>query len=383
MHPGERVEELNDSLLRNIDSWLQWDRITGFPIVPQPSSTGSKMVSLWKWCYVVLVDSATRSMFGEAIFNVYPDVLENFYSFDEEGWKLPYKLPEFAAKKLYRTLARSKTAFGDFLALPKEQRQDSSWIVKQMEDGLIDLGVEDPAQCGVMLLSLHRLTNSNAHRGCFWALTYLLHDESLLELIRDEIRPAFTLFDAKPDMAYLLGHCPLLASFYEEVIRLTVDPIAVRVATDQVTVGGKVLQPGRKILAPFRQMHFNPEVYGSDANDFSPRRFANNPKLQRSTSWRPFGGGNTHCPGRFIARREVYMFIAIVIFRFEVKLAPGADGKRQKFPVLDTSIREFTGPLPTASHTCIPTSSSAAVLDVCPPWQNVVPKKLTITFHSL
>lgn len=157
MHPGEKFEELNNSLLLNIDSWLQWDRIVGFPIMPQPSLTGSKTVSLWKWCYVVLVDSATRSMFGEAIFDIYPDVLENFYSFDEEGWKLPYKLPKFAAKKLYRTLARSQAAFGDFLALPKEQRQDSSWIVKQLEDGMIDLGVKDPAQCGVMLLSLHRL----------------------------------------------------------------------------------------------------------------------------------------------------------------------------------------------------------------------------------
>lgn len=145
-------------------------------------------------------------------------------------------------------------------------------------------------------------------------------------------------------MTYLVNHCPLLASFYEEVLRLTVDPIAVRVTTEEVTIGGKVLQPGRKVLAPFRQMHFNPEIYGADAAAFDPQRFANNPKLQRSTSWRPFGGGNTHCPGRFIARREVYMFIAIVLFRFDVKLAAGADWKKQKFPVLDTSIRKFYSP---------------------------------------
>lgn len=183
-------------------------------------------------------------------------------------------------------------------------------------------------------------TNSNAYRGCFWALTHLLHDESLLALIREEINPAFTTSSATPNMAYLLDHCPLLASFYDEVIRITVDPIAVRVTSSEVTIGGKTLQPGRKVLAPFRQMHFNPDVYGADAATFDPRRFASNPKLQRSTSWRPFGGGNTHCPGRFIARREVYMFVAIVLFRFDVKLAAGADGKKQTFPVLDISIRE-------------------------------------------
>lgn len=158
MHPGERFEDLNASFLRNINSWLDWDRIDGFPILPQtPPSPDVKTVSLWKWCYTVLVDSATRSMFGEAIFEAYPDVLENFYSFDEEGWKLPYKLPKFAAKELYRTLARSQAAFADYLAMPAEHRQDSSWIVKRLEDGMHELGVTDPAQCGVMLLSLHRL----------------------------------------------------------------------------------------------------------------------------------------------------------------------------------------------------------------------------------
>lgn len=154
------------------------------------------------------------------------------------------------------------------------------------------------------------------------------------------MRPAFASSDAKPDMGHLVDHCPNLASFYDEVLRLSVDPIAVRVTTEEVTIGGKVLQPGRRILAPFRQMHFNPAVFGADANTLSPRRFADNPKLQRSTSWRPFGGGNTHCPGRFIARREVYMFLSIVLFRFDIKLSPGVGGKKQKFPVLDTSIRK-------------------------------------------
>lgn len=158
MHPGEKFEDLNAAFLRNIDAWLDWDRIDGFPLLSQAApGTDAKTVSLWKWCYTVLVDSATRAMFGEAIFEAYPDVLENFYAFDEEGWKLPYKLPKFAAKELYRTLARSKAAFADFLALPEEQRRDSAWIVKQMEQSMHELGVTDPAQCGVMLLSLHRL----------------------------------------------------------------------------------------------------------------------------------------------------------------------------------------------------------------------------------
>lgn len=157
MHPGEKFELLNKAFLDNIESLLQWDNITSFPIIKTSSSEKLLTVSLWKWCYTVLVDAATRSMFGQGIYKAYPDVLENFYTLDEEGWKLPFKYPEFAAKTLYRTMGRSKTAFADFLALPKEQRQDSSWIVKRLEDGMHELGMTDPAQCSVMLFALHRL----------------------------------------------------------------------------------------------------------------------------------------------------------------------------------------------------------------------------------
>ncbi|PSR82481.1 hypothetical protein BD289DRAFT_12951 [Coniella lustricola] len=157
MHPGKEFAKLNEAFLINIEFSLKWDKITGFPVTNRASTGKLLTVSLWKWCYTVLVDAATRSMFGNAIFEVYPDVMENFYMFDQEGWKLPFKYPEFAAKTLYRTLGRSKTAFADFLALPEDQRQDSCWIVKRLEDGMKDVGIIDPAQCGVMLFVLHRL----------------------------------------------------------------------------------------------------------------------------------------------------------------------------------------------------------------------------------
>lgn len=157
LHPGERFECLNAQFLRRIDSWLHWDRIQGFALVPGKLSPTVKTVSLWRWCYTVLVDSATRAMFGDAIFKVAPDMLENFYLFDEEGWKLPFKYPKFAAPVLYRTLDRSVKIFSDYLALPKEQRSDACWITQRLEEGMNDLGIHDPRQGSVMLLVLHRL----------------------------------------------------------------------------------------------------------------------------------------------------------------------------------------------------------------------------------
>lgn len=105
-----------------------------------------------------------------------------------------------------------------------------------------------------------------------------------------------------------------------------------------MTIGGKELQPGRKLFMPYKQLHMDPSVFGANVDSFDARRFMNEKSLERSTSWRPFGGAKTHCPGRFLARREVYMFLALAIFRFDVKLVPRPGENVPRFPRADTSI---------------------------------------------
>lgn len=105
-----------------------------------------------------------------------------------------------------------------------------------------------------------------------------------------------------------------------------------------MTIGGKELQPGRKLLMPYRQLHIDPAVFGTNADEFDARRFMNNKSLERSTSWRPFGGAKTHCPGRFLARREVYMFLTLAIFRFDIRLVPRPGKSVPRFPRADRSV---------------------------------------------
>lgn len=89
---------------------------------------------------------------------------------------------------------------------------------------------------------------------------------------------------------------------------------------------------------PYKQLHIDQTVFGTNVDTFDARRFMNDKGLERSTSWRPFGGAKTHCPGRFLARREVYMFLALAIFRFDVRLVPRPGEGVPRFPHADTSI---------------------------------------------
>ena len=81
-------------------------------------------------------------------------------------------------------------------------------------------------------------------------------------------------------------------------------------------------------------MLFDRGVFGEDAEAFNPSRFLNDGKLNNSLSFRPFGGGATYCPGRFLAKAEVLTFVALVICRFDLELA-GNEGEEASMPRME------------------------------------------------
>ncbi|KJZ70897.1 hypothetical protein HIM_09723 [Hirsutella minnesotensis 3608] len=333
MHPGSHLEEAQALFLSHIDKSLRWESISGSELREVDGNT--KVVSLWEWCGNVLVDSAIEAFFDRSLYDCNSEILKDFFVFDDESWKLPYQLPKFVAKDLHSSMEKCIRAVSAWLDTPAEKRK-SSWIIRRMEQDMDQIGIKDSYQRGAMIFIVFRLINTNAYRLCFWCLAYLLFDPELTSEIQEEMRPAWNTHTAEGglDMEYL-EKCPLLSSFYEEVLRTTVDTIGARVVAQKTTIGNKILLPGRKLLMPYRQAHFDPDVFGQDAASFNPRRFLQNKKLNQSPSWKPFGGGLAWCPGRFLARREVYTFLGIVLFRFDLSLFSPDGHRTPVFPTLD------------------------------------------------
>ena len=137
-------------------------------------------------------------------------------------------------------------------------------------------------------------------------------------------------------MTYLLESCVRLNCLFDEVLRMTNSSSSVRSVVSDTVIGDSVLRTGTKVLIPYRQLHFDEAVFGTDANQFDSERFLRRKGLHASPSYRPFGGGSTYCPGRFIARQEVVAFVACVLERFEMEvLREENDGIANKFPRLE------------------------------------------------
>ncbi|KAL9121316.1 MAG: hypothetical protein Q9187_002127 [Circinaria calcarea] len=333
--PGENLDRLGTKFLHSLDTSLRWGAIEEKYVLC--STRQEKTISLFSWCADVLIIASTHVFFGERLLLIEPDLPRYFLDFDNHGWKLIYHYPRLLSKELFAAKTKMVHAMSTYFRLPKDERLGETWFVRTLEAEQRALGMTEDDIAALMLL-IYWGVNANTFKICFWIIAYLLHNEELLCLIRSETAPAFS--NDQIDLEYLLQRCPYLEATFYEVLRLTAASASVRTVVSPTEIGGKVLRSGKRVIIPYRQLHCNQDAFGEDVYTFSPERFMNNKDLIRSPSFRPFGGGSNYCPGRFIARQEVSIFIALILYRFDIALAttdgaPGTSpGLPQKFPRL-------------------------------------------------
>ena len=165
-------------------------------------------------------------------------------------------------------------------------------------------------------------------------MAYILHENGLVDILREETSAAIGLEPLQ--MVKALDQCPRLEAVFHETLRLVGSSVSVRKVVAPTVLGGKELLPGRDVLVPFRQLHLNPDVFGFDADRFNSTRFLNE-ALKKNPSFRPFGGGTTLCPGRFLAKREVMAFVALSLNRLNVEVV-GRSGACSRVPRLHTKV---------------------------------------------
>lgn len=177
---------------------------------------------------------------------------------------------------------------------------------------------------------------SNEYNGIFWLLTHLVYDPPLLEEVKRETEAAWQ--SGQLNIKYLGDSCPVLDATFNEVLRHKNAAGAMRLIKEKTEIGSptKKLQPGNMVYIPFHQIHTNEVVWGERCLDFDHTRFLKRKSLARHASFRPFGGGATYCPGRTLAKQEVFSAVAIILHRFDVRLATmGNKVQSQVFPVLN------------------------------------------------
>lgn len=97
-----------------------------------------------------------------------------------------------------------------------------------------------------------------------------------------------------------------------------------REALEEVQLGNVTIPKGVCLWTLIPTLHRDPELWGSDANEFKPERFVDgvSKACKFPQAYIPFGLGARLCLGRNFAMVQLKIVLSLIISKFTISLSP-------------------------------------------------------------
>ncbi|KAJ1699131.1 hypothetical protein LUZ63_007643 [Rhynchospora breviuscula] len=96
-----------------------------------------------------------------------------------------------------------------------------------------------------------------------------------------------------------------------------------REALQEIKLGSIIVPKGVNVRAPVATLHYDPNIWGKDVNEFNPERFANGliGACRPPHMYLPFGAGARTCLGQNFAMMELKIVLSTIISKFKFSLS--------------------------------------------------------------
>lgn len=173
--------------------------------------------------------------------------------------------------------------------------------------------------------------NANTIPMSLWCMIEIVRDPVLLAAVRDEVLAVYTTdpsTGAKSIDTKKVVALPLLQSVYVETMRVHMSIALMRAVVKPMELGGYQLQQDSLIQTPMRYAHMDPANWDHPehpAHEFWGWRHVKTVDgrptfvAPKPGTFFPYGGGASGCPGRYFAKQEILMALAMMVGRFDVE----------------------------------------------------------------
>uniref|UniRef100_A0ACD5VQU5 Uncharacterized protein n=1 Tax=Avena sativa TaxID=4498 RepID=A0ACD5VQU5_AVESA len=155
-----------------------------------------------------------------------------------------------------------------------------------------------------------------------WTLILLSMHPEWQEQAREEVLHHFGR--TTPDFENL-SRLKIVTMVLYEVLRLYPPAGLITQRTYKaMELGGITYPAGVNLVLPLLFIHHDPNIWGKDAREFNPRRFADgiSNAAKHPAAFLPFGGGPQICIGQNFALLEAKMALSTILQRFSFELSP-------------------------------------------------------------
>ncbi|KAI6678699.1 hypothetical protein NL676_039495 [Syzygium grande] len=155
-----------------------------------------------------------------------------------------------------------------------------------------------------------------------WTLILLSNYQNWQDRARAEVLQVFG--NNKPDFDGL-SRLKIVSMILNEVLRLyTPGFMTMRTVHKTTKLGDIQVPPGVVLLVPMILIHHDPEIWGDDAKEFNPERFAEgvSKATKNKLCFFPFSWGPRTCIGQNFALLEVKVALTLILQNFSVQLSP-------------------------------------------------------------
>jgi cholesterol 7alpha-monooxygenase len=160
--PGKHMDSLSQAFMDSLYTTFHWDNLDACLNYKYPSCVWCgehcthgqlRYVSLYSLSRFFIVEATTRSLFGNSMHEVEPDIVQIISEFNDHVWMVvfgyspPWNIPSDKPRK------RLMTALIKFIKLPSHKRGNEAWAIRTILQALDIVEIDIESRASMLLMS--------------------------------------------------------------------------------------------------------------------------------------------------------------------------------------------------------------------------------------